>query len=166
MFLLLVVLFVVMPIAELWVIVASAQQIGVPETLAILVLVSIVGAWLCKRAGLGVLRRLQRTVDQGQLPTAELTDGFLVLLAGALMLTPGFITDFLAILLLLPPTRAVARRILMRRIRARLVDYGTARGATFMRGRRGDADDVIDVDWHSERSPGEPGHDPYPELNR
>ena len=168
MFLVLVLLFIVMPIAELWVIVASAQQIGVPETIVILILVSILGAWLCKRAGLGVLRRIQTTLDRGQMPTAELTDGFLVLLAGALMLTPGFITDLIAILLLLPPTRAVARRILLRRIRARIEEYGAASGLSFMRSRRsrGPYGDVIDVDDHSERTPGDPGSNPFPELNR
>src|SRR5687768_12962987 len=165
MFLVLVVLFIVLPIAELWVLVASAQQLGIPETLLILVVVSVVGAWLCKRAGLGVLRRLQQTLDRGELPTNELTDGFLVLLAGALMLTPGFITDVFAILLLLPPSRAVARRILVRRIRARIQTYGTERAATFMGRRFRDGDEVIDVDWHAERTPGDPGSDPFPELN-
>src|SRR4051812_1482046 len=164
MFLALVLLFIVLPIAELWVLVASAQQFGIPETLLVLVAVSVVGAWLCKRAGLGVLRRMQRTLDNGELPTTELTDGFLVLLAGALMLTPGFITDVFAILLLLPPSRAVARRILVRRVRRRIQGYGAGQTAAFFARRtRGD---VIDVDWHSERQPGDAGHDPFPELNR
>ena len=69
-------------------------------------------------AGVGVLDRLQRTVRAGKVPSAELVDGALVLFAGALMLTPGFLSDCLAILLLLPPTRAVVRGVVLRRIRA------------------------------------------------
>lgn len=111
--LLLIGLFIVVPIAELAVIVQVADGIGIPETIALLILVSIAGAWLCKREGLGVLRRIQESLDRRQLPTHELADGGLILLAGALLLTPGFLTDVLGILLLLPPTRAVFRGALL-----------------------------------------------------
>ena len=66
-----------------------------------------------------MLYRLQRTVRAGRVPSAEIVDGALVLLAGALMITPGFLSDALAIVLLLPPTRAVVRRLVLRRIRDR-----------------------------------------------
>ncbi len=115
---LLVLLFVVVPIAELYLIVQVAGGIGVGETILLLIAVSIVGAWLAKVAGVGVLNRLQRTVGAGRVPSAEVVDGALVLFAGALMMTPGFLSDCLAILLLLPPTRAVARHAILRRIRA------------------------------------------------
>jgi UPF0716 protein FxsA len=106
-------LFVVLPIAELAVIVQVADGIGIPETIALLILVSVSGAWLCKREGLGVLRRIQTSLDRHQLPTRDLADGGLILLAGALLLTPGFITDVIGILLLLPPTRAVFRGVVL-----------------------------------------------------
>ena len=80
------------------------------DTLALLLLISIVGAWLAKREGLGVLRRMQAAVNAGRVPGTELIDGFLILLAAALMLTPGFLTDVAAILLLLPPVRAAVRQ--------------------------------------------------------
>ena len=107
--LVLFVLFVVFPIAELAVIVQVADSIGIFETIALLILVGVAGAWLCKREGIGVLRRIQTRVDRGEVPTKELLDGGLIMLAGAFLLAPGFISDVLGILLLLPPTRAVVR---------------------------------------------------------
>jgi UPF0716 protein FxsA len=118
MFGLLALLFLVVPIAELYVIVQVAGGIGVPETILLLIAISVVGAWLAKREGIGVLRRMQLTVAQGRVPSSEIVDGALVLFAGALMITPGFLSDCLAILLLLPPTRAVVRGAVLRRIRA------------------------------------------------
>jgi UPF0716 protein FxsA len=115
---LLALVFLVVPIAELYVLLQVTHQIGVPETILLLIAISVVGAWLAKVAGLGVLNRLQQTVRQGKVPSAELVDGALVLFAGALMITPGFLSDCLAILLLLPPSRAVARQAVLRRIRA------------------------------------------------
>lgn len=116
----LVVLFIGVPFVEIYVLLQVGQAIGVVNTLGLLILISVVGAWLAKREGLGVLRRMQRSIDAGRVPGAELVDGFLILLAGALMLTPGFITDILAILLLLPPVRAVVRRELRRRVARRI----------------------------------------------
>ncbi len=116
----LVVLFIGVPFAEIYVLLQVGHAVGVVNTLALLIFISVVGAWLAKREGLGVLRRMQRSIDNGRVPGAELVDGFLILLAGALMLTPGFLTDILAILLLLPPVRAVVRRELRRRIARRI----------------------------------------------
>src|SRR3546814_14405693 len=86
---LLALLFLVVPIAELYVIVQVAGEVGVAETILLLIVVSVVGAWLAKWAGIGVLARLQSTVRQGKVPSSELVDGALVLLAGALMISPG-----------------------------------------------------------------------------
>jgi UPF0716 protein FxsA len=116
----LVVLFIGVPFAEIYVLLQVGHAIGVLNTLALLILVSIVGAWLAKREGLGVIRRMQRSVEAGRVPGTELVDGFLILLAAALMLTPGFLTDIVAILLLLPPVRAVVRRELRRRLARRI----------------------------------------------
>lgn len=109
----LVALFVVLPFAELAVIITVASNIGVPETIGLLILVSVVGAWLCKREGLGVLRRIRDSLDRGELPHRELVDGGLILFAGALLITPGFLSDGLGVLLLLPPTRAIFRGTLL-----------------------------------------------------
>ena len=117
----LAVLFLVVPIAELAVIIAVGSEIGVFNTIGLLIVVSVVGAWLAKREGLGVLRRIQAQLDAGRMPGTELVDGFLVLFAGVLLLTPGFLSDCLAIALLLPPVRAVVRRTLRRYFAARIV---------------------------------------------
>lgn len=116
---LLALLFLAVPIAELYVIVQVADGIGVGNTLVLLVAISAVGAWLAKRQGLGVLRRVQATTAAGRVPSRELLDGALIVFAAALMLTPGFLTDALALVLLLPPTRIGVRAVLLRRIRDR-----------------------------------------------
>ena len=116
----LIALFIGVPFAEIYVLLQVGDAIGVVNTLGLLIVISVVGAWLAKREGLGVLRRMQRSIDSGRVPGTELVDGFLILLAGALMLTPGFLTDILAILLLLPPVRAVVRRELRRRVARRI----------------------------------------------
>ena len=120
MFPLLVVAFIAVPLAELYVLIQVGEAIGVLDTIAVLFLVSVVGAWLAKREGLGVVRRMQAALNAGRVPGAELVDGFLILLAAALMLTPGFLTDVVAILLLLPPVRAAVRRQLRRTFARRI----------------------------------------------
>ena len=118
---LLVVLFVFVPIVELAVIIQVGQAIGVVETLLLMVVVSVAGAWLVKREGIGVWRRAQRQMDAGVMPGRELVDGVLIMVAGALLLLPGFVSDCLGILLLLPPVRAVVRGLVIRRLRTRVV---------------------------------------------
>lgn len=159
MALFLVLIFVVFPLAELAVIVTVAGSIGVLNTLGLLVLVSIVGAWLAKREGLGVFNRVRAALDRGELPSREVADGFLILFAGALMLAPGFITDVLALVLLIPPTRAVVRAALLsyaaRRGRMAVVSSYGGRAARFGSGDVFGAD-VFDADSWEEppsRSP-------------
>jgi UPF0716 protein FxsA len=115
MFVVLVLLFIAVPIAELYVIVQVGQGIGFVNTIGLLILISVLGAWLAKREGLGVVRRIRQQLDAGRAPAAEVLDGFLVLLAAALLLVPGFLTDIVAIVLLLPPLRAVVRKVAGRR---------------------------------------------------
>jgi UPF0716 protein FxsA len=116
---LLFVLFLLVPVVELAVIIQVGHVIGVWDTLGLLLVLSIGGAWLVKREGLGVVRRFQRQLEAGAIPGKELADGVLILLAGALLLTPGFVTDAVGLLLLLPPVRALLRAGLMRRLALR-----------------------------------------------
>lgn len=118
--LVLAVVFVIVPLLELYVIIQVAQVVGGWQTLAVLVVESALGVWLLKRQGLGVLDRINRSLRGHQLPHRELIDGFLILLAGALMLAPGFLTDILGYLLLIPATRAMFRSLVTRRFRRRL----------------------------------------------
>jgi UPF0716 protein FxsA len=123
----LLVFFLVLPFVELFVIVQVSDQIGLFWTFASLVAISIAGAWLVKREGLGVMRRINAQLNAGQLPTTEFLDGGLIMLAGAMMLVPGFVTDALGLLLLLPPVRAGVRALIASRLRRR-VDAAAATG--------------------------------------
>ena len=113
-------LFLVVPFLELYVIVQVSHVFGVAPTLLTLVAVSIAGAWLVKREGLGVWRRAQRRLEDGEMPGRELVDGVLILIAGALLLTPGFLTDIVGVLLLLPPVRAAVRGLAVMRMARRI----------------------------------------------
>lgn len=134
MALLLVLLFLVVPIVELYVIVQVADLAGIWSTIGLLIVISIAGSWLVKAEGLGVLRRARATWSRGEVPADEVVNGLLILFAGALLLTPGFVTDGLGLLLLLPPTRAGVRGVLLRRFRHRISSSlpfgpGSRRGA-------------------------------------
>jgi UPF0716 protein FxsA len=128
---LLAVIFLAVPIIELALIIKIGATIGVLNTIGLLVLSSVVGAWLMKREGLGVMRRMQASVAEGRVPGSELVDGFLILLGGALMMAPGFLTDILGMALLLPPVRFLVRRLVRRRLAIRVtrVTGGTGTGS-------------------------------------
>jgi UPF0716 protein FxsA len=111
----LILLFIVVPIAELYVIFKIGDSIGWLPTLALLVIDSIAGWWLLRSQGRTVWQRFQATMQAGRVPHREVMDGVLVIFGGAFLLTPGFITDIFGFLLLLPPSRAVFRRFLIRR---------------------------------------------------
>ncbi|HEX7276340.1 MAG TPA: FxsA family protein [Acidimicrobiales bacterium] len=118
---LLALVFLVLPIIELAVIIQVGQAIGVLNTIALLLLVSFVGAWLVKREGLAAWTRFQRQVQMGVVPGREIADGVLIMLAGALLISPGFVTDCLGILLLLPPVRAGIRSAALYRIGRKVI---------------------------------------------
>lgn len=113
MFPLLALLFLVGPIAELAVIIAVGREVGVVPTVAGLVVAGLVGAWLAKREGVAAWRRLNDALAAGRMPTEEIADGAMILLAGALMAAPGFIGDALGLVLLIPPLRAAIRRVVL-----------------------------------------------------
>lgn len=120
----LVLIFLVLPIVELAVIIQVGQAIGVFYTIALLLLVSAVGAWLVKREGIGVWHRFERQVRMGVVPGKEIADGVLIMLAGALLISPGFVTDCVGILLLLPPVRAAIRSAGLYRVGRRFIRVG------------------------------------------
>jgi UPF0716 protein FxsA len=117
----LVLLFIVVPIIELAVIIQVGQVIGVWWTIALLVADSILGSVLMRSQGRAAWRRFNETTSAGRVPAREVLDGALVIFGGALLLTPGFITDILGLFLLIPPTRAIVRAVLARRLAHRLV---------------------------------------------
>lgn len=131
--LLLVIAFVIVPLAELAVIIQVGQAIGVLPTIAILLVDSILGAVLLRSQGRAAWRRFNETMRAGRVPHREALDGALVIFGGALLLTPGFLTDLLGLLLLIPPTRLAARRfvgaLIARRVFAGVVGFGGRRAA-------------------------------------
>ncbi len=119
--LLLIVLFIVVPIAELAVLIQIGQLIGVWWTIALLIADAVLGSLLARSQGRLAWRRFNEALQAGRMPAREVMDGALVLFGGALLLTPGFLSDILGVLLLLPPTRALLRAVLVRRFAGRMV---------------------------------------------
>jgi UPF0716 protein FxsA len=115
MALLLILLFIVIPIAELAVIIQVGEWIGVWWTIALLLADSILGSMLMRSQGRAAWRRFNAAVAEGRVPGREVIDGVLVIFGGALLISPGFITDIFGILFLLPPTRVLVRGLLVRR---------------------------------------------------
>ena len=106
MFLRLLLLFTVVPLVELFILVELGSIVGVLPTVGLVVLTGALGAWLARWQGLSVLRRLSTDLEQGRMPADVLIDGLLILIAGAVLLTPGLITDALGFFLLVPQGRA------------------------------------------------------------
>lgn len=100
----------VVPIAEIYVIVQVGQEIGAGWTVLLLIADAVLGAWLIRREGRRAWLALREKVNAGGLPAKELADGALILIGGTLLLTPGFLTDILGFFLVLPFTRPLARR--------------------------------------------------------
>jgi UPF0716 protein FxsA len=143
-FLVLLALFVIVPIVEIYVIIQVGQAIGALWTVALLIADSIAGTLLMKSQGRAAWRRFQLALTEARLPAREVMDGVLVIFGGAFLLTPGFVTDILGALLLLPPTRAVIRRIIGRRFTLSVLSSVPGGGGAG-RARRGPAGD-FDVD--------------------
>lgn len=108
------VIFAVVPVLELYVLIKVGKLIGAWETVAILLAMSFAGAWLVRHQGFSILSRIQGELASGRLPAAELLDGFLVLVGGILLLTPGFLTDLLGIFFLVPAGRFILKQYLRR----------------------------------------------------
>jgi UPF0716 protein FxsA len=126
---LLLLAFIVVPLVELFVIIQVGQAIGVVPTLLLLLLDSVLGAALMRSQGRLAWRRFNAAIAEGRIPAREVLDGVLVIFGGAFLLTPGFVTDIFGVLFLLPPTRAVVRRLLARGALGRLRFVVAAPGA-------------------------------------
>jgi UPF0716 protein FxsA len=116
----LVVAFAVVPLMEIYVLIQVGQVIGAWWTVLLLLLDSLIGGWLVKHEGRRAWEALSVALQSGRMPARELADGALILVGGTLMLTPGFVTDGFGILLILPFTRPVARRLLSRYLSTRI----------------------------------------------
>jgi UPF0716 protein FxsA len=135
MFLRLFLLFTIVPLVELVLLIKIGGVIGVAPTIAIVIGTGVLGAWLARWQGLAVLRRIGDEMAAGRLPTDALIDGLLVLVAAAMLLTPGFLTDSAGFLLLVPGTRTKVRRLV---------------AAAMARKAGSGKPDVIDAKWFRE----------------
>ena len=118
--------FLAVPILELALLIEVGRRIGAISTLFLIFCTALLGAYLARRQGLGALRKAQAEMAQGRLPAGSLADGILILLAGAVLITPGILTDILGFLLLMPGTRRSIKSFLWKRF-ANAVRQGTAR---------------------------------------
>jgi UPF0716 protein FxsA len=108
----LVALFIVVPIVELYVIIQIGSLIGVWPTIALLLADAVLGSLLLRHQGRGAWRRFNTALAERRFPGREVADGLLIAVGGTLLLTPGFVTDILGAIFLIPPTRALVRRLL------------------------------------------------------
>lgn len=153
MFILLLLLLILVPIAELYVIIQVGQAIGALPTIALLILSSILGTILLKSQGRLAWRRFRAAVAAGRPPTREVVDGALVIFGGSLLIVPGFISDVFGLLLLLPPTRIAVRKLLLSGARGRMLMAAASFGGAASRARaRQDYD--VDSTAHDVDRPG------------
>lgn len=124
----LVAAFVLVPLAELYVLIQVGRVIGAWWTILLLVADSVIGSWLIKREGARAWRALHEAITDGRMPGRELADAALILTGGALMLSPGFVTDVVGLVLIVPVTRPLGRRLLSGLVSRRLLVATPRRG--------------------------------------
>jgi UPF0716 protein FxsA len=128
-------LFVIVQIVEIWLLIQVGQAIGGWQTLVLLILDSLLGAWLLRREGRRTWRAFRLALDERRVPAREVADGVLVIIGGTLLITPGFLSDIVGLLFLLPPTRAAIRPMITRVFARRFGVAGLVTGAGSRPGR-------------------------------
>lgn len=155
----LVVIFVGVPLLELYLLAWLADVIGFPTTIAITLVTGIVGSWLAKREGLRAWRQWRSSLDALQAPEIGLIEGLLILVGGALLITPGVLTDVMGFALLLPPTRKALAEVVKTRVTHYVEVHTTSVGSpTPRRPSTGgpvieSVGESLDVDDPRERTP-------------
>lgn len=138
-------LFIVVPLVELAFLIQVGRWVGIWPTVGLVFLTGVVGAGLARAEGLRTLWAFRRDLGQGQLPGQALLDGLSILVGGALLLTPGFVTDIAGFALLLPPSRRLVQRWMRRKLRA-MIDEGTVQVVS--------SSSVFGQEWQGPESPG------------
>jgi len=153
MFFKLFILFTIIPVLELWLLIEIGGVIGFFPTVMVVIITGISGAWLAKMEGISVLTKIQKSMSQGVIPKTELVNGLLVFVGGAMLLTPGFITDITGLLMIFPPTRAIFSTVLISYFERKIKD-GTVHfyhsGQTENKTRIDD-ESVIDADFEEKK---------------
>jgi UPF0716 protein FxsA len=111
MFFYLLLLFILIPVVEIAMLIEVGSIIGTGNTIAVILLTAIIGAYMVKLEGLGVMYRIQQNMNQGTFPAEEMINGMMILVAGALLLTPGFFTDAIGFLMVIPVTRNLIKQV-------------------------------------------------------
>lgn len=144
---------IAIPLIEIALFIQVGRLIDLWPTLGLVVLTAIVGGYLIRTQGLGTLARAQATLRAGEPPVREMFDGLCIVVGGILLLTPGFLTDAVGIMLLLPPTRALLRARVVRHIHVHATTAGGGPSGTQRDGRR--TGPVIDADYREVDESGE-----------
>lgn len=140
-----VVLLIAIPLFELWLLIKVGESIGVLPTVGIIIAEALLGGWLMKREGRNAWKALNLSLSEGRPPTRELTDAALVLVGGVLLIFPGFFTDLIGLICLIPFTRPLARLVLGLFMARRLAGFSMhAQGLNQAGGYRGNPEDVIE----------------------
>jgi UPF0716 protein FxsA len=116
----LILIFIVVPLIEILLLIEIGSRIGAFNTILVIVLTAILGASMMRQQGFTIMRNIQRDLSQGRMPTGELINGALVLVGGIVLLTPGFFTDAVGFILLIPATRGFIRKKIQRLIRRKI----------------------------------------------
>ena len=138
-------LFTLVPLVELGLLIWISQYTGPLFTIALVIATGVVGAWLARREGLRCWLEVQRQLARGELPAEPILDGLMILVAGAVLITPGVVTDLAGFALLVPPVRKLVRQYLAARFKARIRMHPSS---GFGDRSGGSDDDVIDVEHH------------------
>ena len=143
-------LFFLTPIIEMYLLIEVAGYIDAWPTIGLVMLTAVVGVALLKRQGIATLTRGVQRAQQGQVPATEMAEGILLAVAGALLITPGFVTDFVGFTLLFPPSRVAIAKILMQRVAmsATVMSPSRARGAD---SAANDAGNVLDGEFQRKK---------------
>lgn len=144
---LLLLIFIAVPVLEIYLLIKVGGIIGALPTIAIVILTAIIGTWLLRQQGLATLHRYQQNLGQGQIPAMEIIEGMVLLFGGALLLTPGFFTDAIGFLCLIPVTRQAMIRAFMKwakdHIQIRSVHMHSEEGHIYEGKSRREPDDFL-----------------------
>jgi UPF0716 protein FxsA len=162
---LLVILFIVVPIVEIWVIIQIGELIGLWPTVALLLADAMLGSLLLRHQGRGAWRRFNEALAARRFPGREVADGLLIAIGGTLLLTPGFVTDIAGLILLVPPSRDLVRRLLRRTVTRRFLIVGPPGGGSFGGGPFGRGDGPFDPPHEAGSQPPPGGQSSSPDYD-
>jgi len=116
----LLILFVIVPVTELYILIEVGKKIGSLTTIGVIILTGIIGAYLVKSQGFVILRKIQNDLNEGIMPGDSLIQGAIILAGGILLLTPGFVTDILGFILLMPVSRNILKKYLLKWLKGKI----------------------------------------------